>query len=210
MQDETKKPTEEVIVDQNETKQNYFIEPQGDSEDEIKARADIWKRRFGDAESQQQQMFKKWGDWYGYMYAAVNTPQMALWRSKAFLPIIASKVWDLVARFIQYKPSWEVKLFNLPVSMPTQELQNYLATVSQKYDKIKMKLDYDYDDPMRKVAIQDEHFSTLLDAVVTGTGIARVNYELAEFEQRTHGVDIFNNVDMAAEDKEVISRGMNN
>lgn len=206
-------PTEEPIVDKNAPsaiEQSYFTEPQGDDEEAIKNRANLWKKRFGDAESNQQQMFKKWGDWYGMMYAATNTPQMALWRSKAFLPIIAAKVWDLVSRFIQYKPSWEVKLFNLPVSLPTQELQNYLASVSQKYDKIKMKLDYDYDDPMRKVSIQDEHFSTLVDAVVTGTGVARVNYEQGEANEKSHPSDVFDNVDMSLQEMTTIQRGFNN
>lgn len=190
--------------------QPFFVEPQGDDAENKQARAKIWKQRFADAETNQQGNFKKWNDWYGMMYAATNTPKMALWRSKAFLPIIAGKVWDLVSRFVQYRPSWEVKLYAVPISMPTAELQAYLANVNQMYDKVKMKLDYDYDNPVRPTGVQDEHFSTLVDAVVTGTGIARVSYEQETEEVREHPVDVFGNVDMANETIGQIQHGFNN
>lgn len=197
-------PVQDPVVNQQ------FVEPQGESEDDVVRRAKLWKQRFIDAEGNQQGNFKKYGDWYGLMYAATNTPKMALWRSKAFLPIVAAKVWDLVARFVQYRPSWEVKLYNLPISLPTEELQAYLANVNEKYDKIKMKLDYDYDDPVRKTPIQEEHFNTLVDAVVTGTGIARVDYRKSEDELREHPTDMFGNVDLGMEQLTKLQNGYNN
>lgn len=199
-----------VVALQEPITEQQFVEPQGDSEEEVIKRAKLWKQRFIDAESNQKGNFKKYSDWYGLMYAANNTPKMALWRSKAFLPIIAAKVWDLVARFVQYRPSWGVKLYSLPISMPTQELQAYLSNVNKQYDKIKMKLDYDYDDPIRKTPIQEEHFNTLVDAVVTGTGIARVDYRKANEELRSHPTDIFGNVDLANEEVVRLTSGYNN
>lgn len=197
-------PIQDAVTEQQ------FIEPQGDTEDQIVERAKLWKQRFMDAEGNQQGNFKKYSDWYGLMYAATNTPKMALWRSKAFLPIIAAKVWDLVSRFVQYRPSWEVKLYNLPISLPTQELQQYLSNVNKTYDKIKSKLDYDYDDPVRKTPIQEEHFNTLVDAVVTGTGIARVDYRKSEDELHNHPTDIFGNVDLGMEELTKLQNGYNN
>ena len=190
--------------------ETQYIEPQGDDEDALERRAKLWKQRFQDAQSNQQNQFKKYSDWFGMMYAANDTPKMALWRSRAFLPILAAKTWDLVARFVQYKPSWEVKLFSLPTAMPTAELQQYLSNASQRYDKIKMKLDYDYDDPARKVQIQEEHFSTLVDAVVTGTGIARIDYRQKPMTQKEHPLDVFGNPDLSQTTKTDTQRGYNN
>ena len=187
-----------------------FTEPQGDSEEQVLARAQLWKQRFLDAQAQQQTSFKKYADWYGMMYAATNTPAMALWRSRAFLPILAAKTWDLVSRFVQYRPSWEVKLFSLPTTMPTQELQDYLNNVSKRYEKIKMQLDYDYDAPARSVQIQEEHFNTLVDAIVTGTGIARADYRQTEVKSREHPLDIFGLPDMSQTQEVRHKRGFNN
>ena len=86
-----------VLPVQDPITQQQYVEPQGDDENQVAARAKLWKQRFIDAEGNQQGNFKKYGDWYGLMYAANNTPKMALWRSKAFLPIIAAKVWDFLS-----------------------------------------------------------------------------------------------------------------
>lgn len=187
-----------------------FVEPQGDTEEEVARRAAIWKSRLSIAESNQQRMFDKWSQWYDMMYAATDTDKMALWKSRAYLPILAGKVWDLVSRFVQYKPSWAVKLYNLPISMNTEELQAYLDQINTTYDKVKMKMDYDYDDPVRKVPIQEEFFSVLVDAIVCGTGVARVNYELVNTVDRQHPVDALNNVDITLEDVTETQRGFNN
>lgn len=203
-------PTDKTANEPQTVVEQQFVEPQGDDEDSVDNRAKIWKQRFIDAQTNQQGNFKKYSEWYGMMYAATNTPKMALWRSKAFLPILAAKTWDLVARFVQYTPSWEVKLFSLPTAMPTQQLQDYLANVGDRYDKIKMKLDYDYDDPARDIPIQDEHFNTLVDMIVTGTGIARVDYQQKEINQKQHPLDTFGNPDLSTSESSQSMRGFNN
>ena len=95
-------PQEDVKAKDGVVTETQYVEPQGDDEDALERRAKLWKQRFQDAQSNQQNQFKKYSDWFGMMYAANDTPKMALWRSKAFLPILAAKTWDLVARFVQY------------------------------------------------------------------------------------------------------------
>ena len=204
MTDEDKK---KPILDQEES---ALVEPQGDSEEANEKRVALWSSRLADAESVQTSMFTKWGDWYKMMYAATNEERMALWKSRAFLPILAGKVWDLVSRFVQYKPSWAVKLYNLPMSMTTEELADYIEQVNKMYDKVKMKMDYDYDDPVRKTPIQEEFFSTLVDAIVCGTGIARVNYELVTTVSREHPLTAMNQIDVSLENVTETQRGFNN
>lgn len=187
-----------------------YVEPQGDSDEIIEKRSELWADRLSDAEGVQKSFQSKWGEWYDMMYASTQTDKMALWKSKAFLPILAGKVWDLVSRFVQYKPSWAVELYNLPVSMSSEALQAYLTQVYQNYDKIKMKMDYDYNDPVRRVPIQDEFFSVLVDSIVTGTGIARVNFEEVTIESREHPLNDMNQVDITLENVTTIQRGFNN
>lgn len=187
-----------------------YVEPQGDSDEIIEKRSQLWADRLSDAEGVQKSFQSKWGEWYDMMYASTQTDKMALWKSKAFLPILAGKVWDLVSRFVQYKPSWAVELYNLPVSMDSEALKAYLTQVYQNYDKIKMKMDYDYNDPVRRVPIQDEFFSVLVDSIVTGTGIARVNFEEVTIESREHPLNDMNQVDITLENVTTTQRGFNN
>lgn len=187
-----------------------YVEPQGDSDEIIEKRSHLWADRLSDAEGVQKSFQSKWGEWYDMMYASTQTDKMALWKSKAFLPILAGKVWDLVSRFVQYKPSWAVELYNLPVSMSSEALQAYLTQVYQNYDKVKMKMDYDYNDPVRRVPIQDEFFSVLVDSIVTGTGIARVNFEEVTIESREHPLNDMNQVDITLENVTTVQRGFNN
>lgn len=193
-----------------EEEESSFVEPQGDSEQAVKDRVALWSSRLSDAENIQRSYQEKWGEWYQNMYAATQTDKMALWRSKAFLPILAGKVWDLVSRFVQYKPSWAVELYNLPISMDSEALNAYLDEISTIYDKVKMKMDYDYNDPVRRVPIQDEFFSVLVDALVTGTGIARVTYEEIEEIHREHPVNELNKIDITLENVTTTMRGYNN
>lgn len=202
MEDENKELIQDI--------EHSYVEPQGDSDEDIEKRSQLWADRLSDAEGVQKSFQSKWGEWYDMMYASTQTDKMALWKSKAFLPILAGKVWDLVSRFVQYKPSWAVELYNLPVSMSSEALQAYLNQVYQNYDKVKMKMDYDYNDPVRRVPIQDEFFSVLVDAIVTGTGVARVNYEEITIESREHPLDDMNNVDITLENVTTTMRGFNN
>lgn len=141
------------------------------------AEAKKWSDRFNTAKTYQTPMFKKWGKWYDDMYAHVNNPRMAPWRSKVYMPIIASKVWDLISRFIQYRPGWDVSIRTLPVNTLSKEaFEQYMSVMDERIEKVNMKLDYDYDNPLMDEPIQDELLGVMMDAAVTGQGVGRVPY----------------------------------
>ena len=134
-----------------------------------------WSRRYDIAKSHQLPMFKKWGKWYDDMYAHVHNQAMAPWRSRVYMPIIASKVWDLISRFIQYRPGWDVTVRTLPVNTLSKEQFNaYMKEMGRRVEKVKMKLDFDYDNALMEEPIQDELLAVMLDAAVTGQGVGRV------------------------------------
>lgn len=136
-----------------------------------------WQQRFEVAKTYQVPLFQKWAKWYDDMYAHVTNQTLAPWRSKVYMPIIASKVWDLISRFIQYRPGWEVSVRTLPVNTLDKDAFNlYMDDMNKKTEKVKMKLDYDYDCPLVDDTIQDELLGVMLDACVTGQGIGRAPY----------------------------------
>ena len=136
-----------------------------------------WEQRFGIAKTYQQPLFAKWAKWYDDMYAHVTNQSMAPWRSKVYMPIISSKVWDLVSRFIQYKPGWDVSVRTLPVAtLDKDAFELYMEEMNKKTEKVKMKLNYDYDNPLMEDSIQSELLGIMLDACVTGQGVGRAPY----------------------------------
>jgi hypothetical protein len=136
-----------------------------------------WSGRFETAKTYQLPLFQKWSKWYDDMYAHVTNQQMAPWRSKVYMPIISSKVWDLISRFIQYRPGWDVTIRTLPVNTLSKEAYDlYMDDMNKKIEKVKMKLDYDYDNPLMEDPIQDELLGVMLDACVTGQGVGRAPY----------------------------------
>lgn len=136
-----------------------------------------WSDRFEIAKTYQLPLFEKWSKWYDAMYAHVTDQQMAPWRSKVYMPIIASKVWDLISRFIQYRPGWDVSVRTLPVNTLSKEAFDlYMDEMNKKTEKVRMKLSYDYDCPLMDESIQDELLGVMLDAAVTGQGVGRAPY----------------------------------
>lgn len=149
-----------------------------------------WSGRFEIAKTYQLPLFEKWAKWYDDMYAHVTNPAMAPWRSKVYMPIISSKVWDLISRFIQYRPGWDVAVRTLPVNTLDKETFNlYMDDMNKKVEKVRMKLNYDYDCPLMEEPIQDELLGVMLDAAVTGQGLGRVPYlsKLTEYRQYMKG-----------------------
>lgn len=146
-----------------------------------------WAERYEVAKSNQLPMFKKWAKWYDDMYGHIHDKRMAPWRSKVYMPIIASKVWDLISRFIQYRPGWDVDIRSLPINVfSKEEFDKYMKEMNEKVEKIKMKLDYDYDNPLMDEPIQDELLGVMLDAAVTGQGVGRVPYCNKTTEYRSY------------------------
>lgn len=136
-----------------------------------------WETRFGVAKDYQKPLFDKWAKWYDDMYAHVTNQTLAPWRSKVYMPIISSKVWDLISRFIQYRPGWDVDVRTLPVhTLDKDTFDLYMDEMNRKTEQVKMKLNYDYDCPLMEDSIPDELLGVMLDACVTGQGIGRAPY----------------------------------
>jgi len=136
-----------------------------------------WSGRFETAKTYQLPLFDKWAKWYDDMYAHVTDQTLAPWRSKVYMPIISSKVWDLISRFIQYRPGWEVDIHTLPVNTLSKEAFDlYMDEMNKKVEKVKMKLNYDYDNPLMEDSIPDELLGAMLDACVTGQGLGRAPF----------------------------------
>jgi hypothetical protein len=127
--------------------------------------ADVWEDRYESAKNRQERMFDTFARYYDLMYAHLNTKQYALWRSKVFLPIIPTKAWGMVSRLQSMSPGWEISLYG-------DALQEEDAQM--KAEKAQWKLEHDWDNPLFDEPMDDKLFSPLVDAVVTGTGIAKV------------------------------------
>lgn len=151
--------------------------------------AKIWAERLGIAIKNQEPMFDKFAKWFDLMHANVNDENIALWRSKVFIPVLAGKSWNLIAKFVGLKPGFEVSLRD-PEPMPDipEEIENdpqlkeeYYKTENEriqqlkdKAEKMQRKLEYDYDNPRLSQPIRDKVLASLIDAVVTGSGFAKV------------------------------------
>ena len=136
---------------------------------QVKTSSDTWKERYDIAVNNQETMFKKFSDWYKLMYATVDDTNIALWRSKVFIPILAGKAWNLISKFVGLKPGFEVALRNPDTS---NDVQKEMARIMQ------LKLEYDYDNPSLDEPIRDKMINCLVDAVVTGTGFAKVPWHV--------------------------------
>lgn len=127
-------------------------------------KAQVWQQRYELAANNQEEMFQRFANWYDLMYAAINTKSYAPWRSKVFIPILASKAWNMVAKLLSLNPGFEVSIRNPEEG---DDVQN-------KADKAQRKLEYDFDNPDFDEPMRDKQFSSLMDALVTGTGLAKV------------------------------------
>lgn len=151
--------------------------------------AKIWAERLAIAVKNQEPMFDKFSKWFDLMHANVNDENIALWRSKVFIPVLAGKAWNLIAKFVGLKPGFEVSLRD-PEPMPDmpEEIENdpqlkeeyYKAenervqNLKDRAEKMQRKLEYDYDNPKLTQPIRDKILASLIDAVVTGSGFAKV------------------------------------
>ena len=136
-------------------------------------------------------MFKRFSQWYDALYAVVGvTPSP--WRSKAYAPVLASRTWALLSKFLALKPGFEVK-----ISSP----ENGVASdVDEQAEKARRKLEFDYENPYMDETMRDKLFSTLLDAVVTGTGVAKVCWKVKIKKIYKRVEDKYGNIDLTKEE----------
>jgi hypothetical protein len=134
-------------------------------------RASIWKERFENRKQKLNPMFEAAQKYYDIMYAVQSTTKISPWKSKVYVPILASKAWDLIARMSDVVPLYNVTIKN---ELQLDDLAGTFQVpedVRQREARIEAKLHYDYncghEEPMKLKV-----FDPLVDAVVAGTGYA--------------------------------------
>lgn len=142
-------------------------------------RAQMWNTRFTRAESNQEVLFKKVSKYYDIMYAVQNTDNIAPWRAKIYVPIMASKAWDLIARLSSVLPYFRTRIQNEMMFDVEKGKIVIPDEVVNKQQRIDSKLYHDYcygqDEPMKLKV-----FDTMLDAVVAGTGFAKAYWQYGD------------------------------
>jgi len=163
------------------------------TKEEKDKKAQVWSERYAIAVKNQESMFARYAKWFDLMHANVNDENIALWRSKVFIPVLAGKAWNLIAKFVGLKPGFEVTLRD-PDPMPEipedieddpQLKEEYykaenerIQALRDRAEKMQRKLEFDYDNPKFNEPIRDKVLASLIDAVVTGTGIAKVPWSV--------------------------------
>lgn len=150
------------------------------AEKETKDKASIWQQRFENRKIKQQKMFEDAQKYYDIMYAVQNTSKISPWKSKVYVPVLASKAWDLIARMSDVVPLFNVTIKNELADEPDDDGNPQLADgVADRQRRIEAKLHYDYtcghEEPMKLKV-----FDPLVDAVVAGTGYAYAPWLLEE------------------------------
>ncbi len=137
--------------------------------------AEKWRERFEGCEETQRNLFDKVSKFYDILYAIQNTSNIAPWRSKIFIPVLASKAWDLVSRLSSVLPYFQTKIDDIGWDEEKVDFVIPQETINRQL-RLDAKLRKDYtegsDEPI-KLKVSD----TLLDAVVAGTGWAKASWE---------------------------------
>lgn len=137
-------------------------------------KTNIWKKRFKNREDKLKKMFEDARKYYDILYAVQKTKGMSPWKSKVYVPILASKAWDLIARMSDVVPLFNVEFKN-EISLGEGEKFTKDPSVIERELRIQAKLLDDYNcsagEPM-KFRI----FDPLVDAVTAGTGYAYASW----------------------------------
>lgn len=150
-----------------------------------------WEKRYDTASGLQTKMFKRFANWYDSLYAVVGTTASP-WRSKVYVPILARQTWALVAKFLAIKPGFQIRVNN------AGEISE---EVDQQAEKARRKLEYDYENPYMDETMRDKLFAPLLDAVVTGTGLAKVVWRTEKIDRYERVIKKDGTVDLTKEKK---------
>lgn len=150
-------------------------------------KASVWQQRFENRKSKLKKMQEDAQKYYDIMYAVQNTTKISPWKSKVYVPVLASKAWDLIARMSDVIPLFNVNIKNeleeetevgpdgQPVvgadGQPVVKGMKLADGVLERQRRIEAKLHHDYkcgDEEPMKLRV----FDPLVDAVVAGTGYA--------------------------------------
>lgn len=171
--------------------------------------AQVWQQRHTTATSEQTKLFEKFKDYFDILYAVKSYKNMAPWRSKIYIPILAGKAWDFISRLADVEPRFVADIRD-EYEIGQDGKPFFPEEVNARAEKISKKLDFDYKNPMQKQSPRDRVFSTLVDTVVTGTGIAKISRLVEEKKYRAHEASDNNgNVNMDEELVEKITEGSN-
>jgi len=152
-------------------------------------KASVWQQRFENRKSKLKKMHEDAQKYYDIMYAVQNTTKISPWKSKVYVPVLASKAWDLISRMSDVVPLFNVNINN-ELTEDTEQDENgeevvkgvkYADGVEERARRIEAKLHHDYkcgDEEPMKLRV----FDPLVDAVVAGTGYA---YAPWVFETKT-------------------------
>jgi hypothetical protein len=155
-----------------------------------------WRTRYRIAYNNQLPQFKMFADWYDVFYAVVKTKDYSLWRSKIYMPVLASKAWNLVAKFISLQPGFEVRVRDSGLDQEDLADDDQLE---EKAEKMQLKLEYDYDNPKMSRPLREKLEAVLIDTVVTGTGLAKAPWSVCKETRYEHPVSTDGTIDMASE-----------
>lgn len=157
-------------------------------------KASIWQQRFENRKQALTPMFEDTQKYYDIMYAVQNTSKISPWKSKVYVPVLASKAWDLIARMSDVVPLFNVTIKNeLEINDDTGNFE-LAQGVEERQRRIEAKLQYDYecgDEEPMKLRV----FDPLVDAVVAGTGYAYAPWIFEEKITRGRQYDEDGNMD---------------
>lgn len=168
--------------------------------------SNTWSLRYSQASGTQEQLFEKFEEWYKMMYAVRDDKNTAKWRSKVHIPLVSTKAWNLISKFIQQEPGFEVTVRNQADADAEAEKALYTdEDLEEIAEKVQRKMEYDYHNPELPEPMRDKINSCLIDAVVTGTGLAKVPWVVKEKTTYSHPVkDGAVDYEHQAETKELI------
>lgn len=170
--------------------------------------ANKWQQRFENREDALKNLHGSAQKNFDIMYAVQNTKKISPWKSKVYLPILASKAWDLIAKMSDVVPYFNVTVKNeLEMSEDTGQFQIPEST-SMRQKRIEAKLHHDYlcseDEPMKLKV-----FDPLVDAVVAGTGFAYAPWVYENKTSYARKYDALGNMDNTNIIKKTEGRGRN-
>ncbi|RLC37030.1 hypothetical protein DRH27_04335, partial [Candidatus Falkowbacteria bacterium] len=178
------------------------------SKETAQQRANKWQQRFQKCDDNQVNLFTTAAKYYDVMYAVMNTSKMAPWRSKVYVPVLASKAWDLISRFSDIIP-----IYNLDIKNEIEESEDgdltYTAEANERTEKIEHLMQDEYRNATGE-PMSMRTFDTLLDAVVVGTGFAKTPWVYEEKDSYAREFDEAGQIINNAEDVVKTTEGGHN
>lgn len=158
---------------------------QREQREDDEKQAVIWAQRHQTAETEQANLFEKFKDFFDVMYAVRSYKNVAPWRSKIYIPILAGKAWDFIAKLADIEPRFVATIRDEWV-VGDDGKPFFPEEVNARAEKISKKLDFDYKNPLQSQSPRDKVYSTLVDVVVTGSGFVEVTRNVEDKEYKAH------------------------